>query len=405
MPDPLEQKRILLGVTGSIACYKAVDLASRLTQAGAHVGVILTRGAAEFVNPLTFRGITHRSVVMDLFDPESEEAMEHVAQATGADLLVVAPATAHIIARLALGMADDALTATALATRAPLVLAPAMDADMYAHPAVQENVRRLRERGAHVAGPTRGRLASGQVGEGRLLEPEELMGHIRWVLGRTGDLARRHIVVSAGGTQEPIDPVRVVTNRSSGKMGYAVAEAARDRGALVTLVAAPTSLPDPVGVAVQRTATYQEMRDAVLLECGGADALVMAAAVADFSPNTPADQKVKKEGAETWRVEMERNPDFFGAVEPEVVRVGFAAETENLLANAKAKLAAKGLHLIVANDVTAEGSGFGADTNQVTLLNAEGGQEELPLLSKYEVAHRILDRVVELLAKRDADRE
>ena len=401
MPDPLEQKRILLGVTGSIACYKAVELASKLTQAGAHVDVILTHGAAQFVTPLTFRGITHRSVVTDLFDPDSEEAMEHVAQATGADLLVVAPATAHSIAKLALGMADDALTATALATKAPLVLAPAMDADMYAHPAVRENVRKLRDRGVHVAGPATGRLASGQVGEGRLLEPEELLGHIRWVLGRDGALARRHIVVSAGGTQEPIDPVRVVTNRSSGKMGYAVAEAARDRGAFVTLVAAPTGLPDPVGVAVQRTATYREMRDAVLVECGGADVLVMAAAVADFSPKAPADQKVKKGDTKIWRLEMERNPDFFAEVEPEVVRVAFAAETENLLANAKRKLTSYGAHLIVANDVTVEGSGFGTDTNQVTLLDAEGGQEELPLLSKYEVGHRILDRVVELLKKRD----
>jgi len=401
MTDPLEEKRIILGVTGSIACYKAIDLASRLTQLGAYVDVILTHGATRFVNPMAFRGITHRRVITDLFDPESEEAMEHIAYAMGADLLVVAPATAHCIAKLALGMADDALTATALATKAPLVLAPAMDADMYAHPAVRTNVRTLRDRGAHVAGPAVGRLASGQMGEGRLLEPVELVGHIRWVLGRDGDLARKHIVITAGGTQEPIDPVRMVTNRSSGKMGYALAEAARDRGAFVTLVTAPSELAEPVGVAVTRVVTYQEMREAVLLECGGADALIMAAAVADFSPKNPAQQKIKREGKEIWTVEMESNPDFFSELEPEVIRVGFAAETENLLVNAKAKLDAKHLHLVAANDITSEGSGFGADTNQVTLLDADGDHNPLPLLPKYEVGQRILDRIVELLKKRD----
>ena len=404
MPDPLDQKRVILGVTGSIACYKAADLASKLTQAGAQVDVILSHGATRFITPLTFRAITHRPVVTDLFDPESDLAMEHISLATQAHLLVVAPATANAIAKLALGLADDALTATALATTAPLLVAPAMDANMHAHPTVQQNLKTLRERGAHVVGPAQGRLASGLVGMGRMEEPATILGHIRWVLGRDGDLARRHIVVSAGGTQEPIDPVRVVANRSSGKMGYAVAEAARDRGAHVTLVAAPTSLPDPPGVAVRHVATALEMRDAVLLACSNADALVMAAAVADYRPRSAASQKVKSAANETWSMELERNPDIIAEVDGSVIKVGFAAETEELLANARAKLASKGLHLIVANDVTAEGSGFGADTNQVTLLSPDGRAEELPLLPKAEVGHRILDRVAELLKERDAAR-
>jgi phosphopantothenoylcysteine decarboxylase/phosphopantothenate--cysteine ligase len=405
MPDPLEQKRVILGVTGSIACYKAADLASKLTQAGAQVDVILSHGATRFITPLTFRAITHHPVVTDLFDPESELAMEHISLATQAHLLIVAPATANTIAKLALGLADDALTATALATTAPLLVAPAMDANMHAHPTVQENLKTLRGRGAHVVGPAQGRLASGMVGMGRMEEPATIMSHIRWVLGRDGDLARRHIVVSAGGTQEPIDPVRVVANRSSGKMGYAVAEAARDRGAHVTLVAAPTSLPDPPGVAVRHVATALEMRDAVLLACSNADALIMAAAVADFRPRSAASQKVKSAKNEMWSIELERNPDIIAEVDGGVIKVGFAAETEELLANARAKLASKGLHLIVANDVTAEGSGFGSDTNQVTLLEPDGHAEELPLLPKAEVGHRILDRVAELLAERDAARE
>ena len=404
MHNPLEEKRILLGVTGSIACYKAVDLASKLTQAGARVSVALTSGAARFVTPLTFRAITHRPVVTDIFDPESELAMEHVALAIESDLLVVAPATANVIAKLALGLADDVLTATALATTAPLVVVPAMDANMHAHPALQANLRTLRERGAHVVGPAQGRLASGLLGLGRMEEPETIVGHLRWVLGRGGDMSERHIVVSAGGTQEPIDPVRMVANRSSGKMGYAVAEAARDRGAHVTLVAAPTGLADPPGIAMRRVGTALEMRDAVLLACSNADALVMSAAVADFRPKSAAAQKVKRGAGRDWTIEMEQNPDIVAEVAGDVIKVGFAAETERVEANARAKLASKGLHLVAANDVSAEGSGFGSDTNRVTLLDAGGATEELPLLPKYEVGHRILDRVVELLAKRDAER-
>ncbi|HZA22759.1 MAG TPA: bifunctional phosphopantothenoylcysteine decarboxylase/phosphopantothenate--cysteine ligase CoaBC, partial [Dehalococcoidia bacterium] len=278
MNGPLVDKRIVLGVTGSIACYKAVDLASKLTQAGALVDTIMTYGATQFVTPLAFRSITHRQVVTNTFDIGSEFANEHVALAKSADIVVIAPATVNCIAKLSVGMADDPLTTTVIATRAPLLVAPAMDGSMFDHPATQENLARLRERGAVIAGPAPGRLASGLVGMGRLLETPELLGYITATLGRGGDLAGRTIVVSAGGTQEPIDPVRVITNNSSGKMGYSLAEAARDRGARAVLVSAPTSLPDPPLVKVVRVQTAQQMCDTVLSALEDADALIMAAA-------------------------------------------------------------------------------------------------------------------------------
>jgi phosphopantothenoylcysteine decarboxylase/phosphopantothenate--cysteine ligase len=398
MANPLQGKTILLGVTGSIAAYKAADLASKLTQAGAQVDTILTENATQFVAPLTFRSLTHRPVMTSLFDLDSEEAIEHVALAQRADILVVAPATAHTLAKLALGLADDALTTTALATAAPLLVAPAMDAHMWEHPTVQEHIATLKARGAHIAGPASGRLASGIVGHGRMLEPEALVGHIRWVLGQSGDLKGRKIVVTAGGTQEPIDPVRVVTNHSSGKMGYAIAEAARDRGADVTLITAPTSLTHPIGVTSINVTTVAEMRTAVLDACAGANALVMAAAVSDYRLAQIASQKIKKGGSDqALTLDLVKNPDFFLEIPTGVLRVGFAAETENLIANARAKVTAKNLSLIVANDVTKEGSGFGTDTNQVTFIDQAGSVDELPLLSKYDVGQRILDRIVEML--------
>ena len=398
MPNPLEGKYVALGVTGSIACYKAVDLASKLTQADALVDVILTRGATNFLMPLTFRSITHRPVVENVFDPQSELSMDHVAVAERADVVVVAPATAHTIAKIAWGLADDALTTTLLATRATVIVAPAMDAHMYRNPATRHNVEMLTSRGIYLAGPAEGRLASGMTGLGRMVEPSELMGHIRLVLGRQGDLAARKLVVSAGGTQEPVDPVRVLSNRSSGKMGYAIAEAARDRGADTVLVSAPTALTDPVGVSVVRVETALQMREAVLEACRGADALIMAAAVADWRSAETADQKVKKGAADSWSIDLTRNPDILSEVQSEgLVKVGFAAESEDLLASAQAKLMAKGLHLVAANDITSSEGGFAADVNRVVLLDREGGAEELPLMSKYEVGHRILDRVASIL--------
>ena len=394
----LDGKRVVLGVTGSIACYKALDLASKLTQAGALVDVVMSYGATQFVTPLAFRSLTHRAVVTDGFDANAEYAVEHVELARQADIIVVAPATVHSIAKLALGLADDPLTTTAVASKAPLMVAPAMDADMFEHPATQDNLARLRARGAVLAGPGRGRLASGLTGWGRLLETPELLGYISYTLGRGGDLAGRTIVVSAGGTAEPIDPVRVITNHSSGKMGYAVAEAARDRGARVALVSAAGNLPDPAMVEVTRVATAQEMGDAVLARVDAADALIMAAAVADYRPRYAAGQKIKK-GDDELNIPLARTTDILAATQGQgrLVRVGFAAESENLTANAAAKVRAKGLDLIAANDITSEGSGFGADTNRVTLIDRELNVEELPMLTKYEVGNRILDRVALLL--------
>ena len=396
MTGPLADKHIVLGVTGSIACYKALDLASKLVQVGALVDTIMSYGATQFVTPLAFRSITHREVVTDGFDPNSQFAIEHVALAQQANIVVIVPATAHCIAKLAAGLADDPLTTTVIATRAPLLVAPAMDAGMFEHAATQENLAKLRERGVVIAGPAEGRLASGLVGMGRLLETPQLMGYIAATLGKDGDLAGRKIVVSAGGTQEPIDPVRVIANHSSGKMGYALAEAARDRGAEVVLVAAPTSLPDPPLVRVVRVRTAQQMCEEVLQEVAQADALLMAAAVADYRPATEATQKIKK-SANELTILLTKTPDILDAAIGNFVKVGFSAESENLAANAQAKLQRKSLDLIVANDITDPQSSFGADTNRVTLIDRDLKVEELPLLTKYEVSQRILDRVRDLL--------
>jgi len=393
----LTDKKIVLGVTGSIAAYKAVDLASKLTQAGAQVDVIMTKAATEFVTPLTFRSLTHRPVVTEMFDPNSELSVEHVSLARRADIVVIAPATANTIAKLALGIADDMLSSTVLATKAPVVIAPAMDANMYENPVTQENLSRLKARGATIVGPATGHLATGAIGIGRLVETEQIIGTIRQVLGGQGDLAGKRVVVSAGPTEEPIDPVRNITNRSSGKMGYAIAEAARDRGAQVVLVSGPVALPGPVGIEVVKVQTTQQMRDAVFAATRGADVLIMAAAPADYRPAASAEQKIKKEKADTLSIELIRNPDILGEVQGDFIKVGFAAESEELLENAKEKLARKGAHLFVANDITATDAGFDVDTNRVAIIDRSGRIENLPLMLKSEVAEKILDRVVELL--------
>ena len=401
MPSLLQGKNIVLGVTGSIACYKALDVASKLAQQGALVDVILTADAAKFVTTLAFRSLTHRPVVTDMFDTDSELAVEHVALARRAEILAVAPATAHTLARLAHGLADDALTATALATEAPLLLAPAMDAHMWDHPATRHNVSVLRERGAVIVGPATGRLASGLTGMGRLAEPTEILGHIQALLGRNGDLAGRTVVITAGGTREPIDPVRVITNRSSGKMGYALAEAARDRGARVILISTVQGLPAPVAVEIVPVETADQMKQAVLQASSQADALIMAAAVADYRPTTVAPSKVKK-SAEQWTIDLEKTGDILAQATQPLVRVGFAAETGDLLQNAQAKVAEKNLDLIVANDVTAEGSGFGADTNKVLLIRPDNRVDDLPLMSKQDLAHQILDHVASIFRRKES---
>ena len=390
---PLEGRHVVLGVTGSISAFKAADLASKLRQAGAAVEVVMTPAATQFVTPLTFQSLTGRPVVVDMF--AAAEAEAHVEVARRADALVIAPASADCIANLATGRTPDMVTLTALATVAPVLVAPAMDSQMWEHPATRANVETLRTRGVAFIGPAEGRLASGRAGAGRLAEPPAILGALRALIGAThGDLRGRHVVVSAGPTQEPIDPVRYVGNRSSGKMGFSIAEAARDRGARVTLVAGPVALDTPPGIERRNVSTVDDMLAALLETTADADALVMSAAPADFRPENPATQKMKKmPGQESMRIDLAKNPDILASLPGGGVRVGFAAETENLAANAVAKLTSKRLAFIVANDVTAAGSGFGTDTNQVTMFHDDGRVEELPLLSKYAVAHAILDRV------------
>ena len=399
MSGPLVNKHIVLGVTGSIASYKAIDLASKLTQAGALVDTILTYGATQFVTPLAFRSITHRDVITDLYDLDSEFSNEHVALARGADIVTIVPATVNCIAKLAWGMADDPLTTTVVATEAPLLIAPAMDGNMYSHPATQDNLQILERRGVVIVGPDQGYLASGLSGKGRLVDPTQLVGHIAAALGKKGDLSGKKIVISAGGTQEPIDPVRVITNNSSGKMGYAIAEAARDRGAEVILITAPTSLSDPPSITVKNVTTAAEMCSLVLSEVTDSDALIMSAAVADYRPKTSAEQKIKKSNS-GLTIDLTKTEDILEKATGNFVKVGFSAESENLVSNATEKIGRKSLDLIVANDITDPDSGFGKDTNKVVIIDDQLQAEHLPILTKYDVGNEILNRVLKVLATR-----
>jgi phosphopantothenoylcysteine decarboxylase / phosphopantothenate---cysteine ligase len=440
----LLNRRILVGICGGIASYKAVELVSRLQQAGALVDVIMSEHAEEFVRPLTFSTMSHRPVYSDLWEPSGRAAETHIALAQDAELLAVIPATANTIAKLAHGMADNMLTAVALATKAPLLLAPAMHQHMYTHTATQANLALLRERGAFIVEPEVGRLASGEIGAGRLPDTPVLLGGIQVVLGRSGDLAGRRVVVTAGGTQEPVDPVRFIGNRSSGKMGYALATEARDRGAHVFLISGPVALEAPYGVEVERVETAIQMRDAVFRAVVDADVLVMSAAVADYRPAVAAAQKIKKResgdgtpenvvvsvrgdslptpesvtspdaqaGTQEhneqggFSLRLVRNPDILEELAAtlggqnegrRLVRVGFAAETSDLINYARAKLIAKRLNLLVANDVSRPDSGFGTETNKVLIFHATGEMEDLPVMPKAGVAAAIWDRIVPLL--------
>ncbi len=390
----LQNKTILLGVTGSIAAFKAASLASQLTQMGATVDVVMTREAAQFVGPLTFESLTHRHVVSDVMALLPDSQIGHVALARRADLFLIAPATANTLAKIAHGLADDAVSATALATRAPLVIAPAMETGMWENAATRQNAAKLTARGVVMIEPATGHLASGQSGAGRLAEVDDIVDTVRAVLGRSGDLARRRLVVTAGGTQEPIDPVRVIANHSSGKMGFALAECARDRGAQVTLIAGAASLRVPRGIDFVPAGTTHEMRDAVLRSIENADALLMAAAVADFRPAQAEDQKIKKGPTESFALQLVKNPDILQEVASRrshsLFVAGFAAETQELLENAKAKLKSKNLDLIVANPVP---STFGSDIVQATLIERGGAVTELPPMSKEDLAEKILDLV------------
>ena len=401
MPNPLKNQNILLGVTGSIAAYKAADLASKLHQADAIVDIVLTNSALQFITPLTFQSVTGRKAYTDADLWGREGHVTHIGLGKTSQLILIAPASANTIAKLAQGIADNLLSLTVLASHCPLLIAPAMDAGMYDHPATTENIGILKNRGTYFIGPSAGHLASGLVGVGRMSEPQDILNHARWILAAGGPLSGKKIVITAGGTQEPIDPVRLITNRSSGKQGFALAQAATDAGADVVLVSTVANLTVPAGTSLVKVRTAAEMHQAVLQEIQNADALIMAAAVADFRPAKPAGQKIKKDTGLT-AIPLEPTADILQAVNeyrkgtgfPRKV-IGFAAESQNLLENAAKKLNAKGLDLIIANDISAPDAGFEADTNQVTFLYPNGTQKQLPTMSKSEVSEKIIEQVIE----------
>jgi len=400
MTNPIDQKHILLGITGSIAAYKGAELASKLTQAGVIVHVLLTQSAEKFVSPLTFQSLTGNKCFTDADLWGGEGHIVHVQLAQHSDLLLIAPASANTMAKLAYGIADNLVCITALAARCPLVIAPAMDAGMYGHPATQANVKMLTERGATFIGPAEGHLASGLEGLGRMTDPLQILNQVGWMLAQGGLLTGKKIVVTAGGTQEPIDPVRVIGNHSSGKQGYAIAQCALDLGAAVTLITTPTALPLPFGAQVVPVQTAEQMRKAVLDNVADANTLIMAAAVADFRPVRSEEQKIKKEKG-LKEIILEPTADILlevarkkEKINPSLRVIGFAAESQDILANARKKMETKHLDMIVANDITSPRAGFGVDTNQVTLLFSDGSVEELPLMSKSDVAEKIIQKLI-----------
>ena len=400
------QRRVLVAVSGGIAAYKVPELVRGLRRAGHEVRCALTPAATEFVSPLALQAVAGTEVRTELFDPREEGGIGHIELADWAELVLVAPATAHLLARMAQGLADDLVTTLLLATRAPLLVAPAMNVQMWEHPATQANVETLRGRGVRFIGPDAGELACGWVGAGRMAEPDALVGAAELQLG-SRSLAGERVLVTAGGTREPIDAVRSLTNRSSGKMGFAIATAAARRGAEVVLIAGPVSLATPPGVTRVDVETALEMRDAVHAELAASRVVVMAAAVADFRPAERSQRKLKKEDlpdGEGLRLDLVRNPDILAEISRapgERVVVGFAAESHDLVAAAKRKLERKGCDLLVANDISRTDAGFESDANAVTLVSPGGEVEELPLLSKGEVAERLLDRIEKLRRERE----
>lgn len=400
----LKGKKIVLGVTGGIAVYKAVDLVSRLRKQGAEVRVVMTDHAKEFVTPLTFKEISGNKVAVSMWESNQEFNVEHIALANWADIFIVAPATANIIAKMACGIADDLLSTTLLAAQAPIIVCPAMNTGMYNHPATQENLGKLQSRGVTIMPPAVGMLACGVSGPGRLPEPQQIVEFVKdFFAKREGDLRGLKVLVTAAGTREPIDPVRFVGNRSSGKMGYAIAQIAAERGADVLLVTGPSALPIPPNVAYQKVETTGEMLAACLEAYDKADIVIKAAAVADYRPHDVAAQKIKKKTDDALTVVMDKNPDILkelGARKKQQILVGFAAETQNLLENAREKIVKKNLDMIVANDVTAAGAGFNADTNIVKFLFPDGRVCSLEQMPKTAVAEKLLDTVLEIKSQR-----
>ena len=393
-PGGLQGKRLVLGVTGSIAAYKAVSLLRTLIREGISVKVVMTEAATKFVSPLTFEVLSRERVTTDLF--AAHEEMKHLSLSEEADAILIAPATANILAKAALGLADDVLSTMFLTAQCPLIMAPAMDGHMWNHPTVVDHVRILRGRGVIILDPEEGSLASGQFAQGRLTTELRIVDAVRRSFCFSQDLCGQRVLVSAGPTQEAIDPVRFISNRSSGKMGYAIAEAARDRGAEVVLVTGPTAIAPPVGVMVVPVTTAQEMAEAMGRHFPSATVVVMAAAVADFRPRREARQKVKRQGHQEVVLELEAAPDILAMLSAQrttQILVGFAAETEQLVPHARAKLEGKGLDLIVANDVTSPGAGFGSDDNAAIILSRTGRQVEFGLKPKRRLADEILSEI------------
>ena len=399
MKNPLKNCSIGLGVTGSIASYKALDLASKLVQQGASVHALMTGGATKIVTPLAFTAITHNSVGVDLYDPSSDIGMDHVSVAKTINLLIIAPATANTIAKMAFGIADNPVTTTYLATESPVILVPAMDGNMYSNKATQTNLNILKDREVKIIGPYKGHLASGLQGIGRMAETNEIIEHAKLIVAQNGDMANYKIVVTAGGTKEPLDPIRVITNRSSGKMGFAIAEAARDRGASVTLITSSIELPNILGVDTVIAKTADEMATQTKLHIKKADAIIMAAAISDWKPTVASLEKIKKVGANTLNLELTKTEDVIASINgSELIKVGFAAETENLVQNAKIKLKEKNLDLVVANQINQENPVFGAETNKVVFIDKHG-EEDLPEIPKYDIGHLIIDRLKTMVNK------
>lgn len=400
----LKGKKIVLGVTGGIAVYKAVDLVSRLSKQGCEVRVVMTEHAQQFVTPLTFKEISGNAVATSMWNSNQEFNVEHIALANWADAFLVAPATANILAKMTYGIADDLLSTTLLAAQAPIVVCPAMNTGMYLNAATQENIAKLQSRGITVMPPASGHLACGTSGPGRLPEPQQIVEFMSsFFAGREGDLRGLKVLVTAAGTREPIDPVRFVGNRSSGKMGYAVAQMAAERGAEVLLISGPSALAVPPNVKAVQVESTNEMLEACLAAYDAVDIVIKAAAVADYRPRDVADQKIKKKTDDALTVVMDKNPDILktlGAKKTHQVLVGFAAETQNLLANAREKVVKKNLDMIVANDVTAAGAGFNSDTNIVKFLYANGDVCELEQMPKVDVANRILDEALRIRRER-----
>jgi phosphopantothenoylcysteine decarboxylase/phosphopantothenate--cysteine ligase len=397
--ETVKGREIIIGVTGGIAAYKAAEIVRLLVKRGANVSVIMTGNAQKFIQPQTFQTLSRNRVATDMFPRRFEVEENHIAWAVKADLVLVAPATANIIGKYASGIADDFLSTFLLATRAPVVIAPAMNHNMYLHPVVQANMEKLKGLGVHFIEPGTGELAmEGEYGIGRLADPQAIVERAEEILARSGDMTGKNVLVTAGPTQEPIDAVRHISNRSSGKMGFAVARAAADRGASVTLVSGPTTLKPPGGVTFLPVTTALEMRERVLEHLESTHILVKSAAVLDFRPRVQRREKVKKEEADLI-LELERNPDILAEVgtrKGDRVLVGFAAETDNLLDYGKRKLKEKNLDLIIVNDISCSDIGFGSDDNTVVIMDREGGVEELPKMSKDRLADHILDRVLNL---------